>query len=49
MSAFNCRANVSGIFAGFEAVSWHSSFYGKQYSGMAFIIGVNEELLQIWY
>lgn len=30
MSDFNCRANVSGICAGFEAVSWHSSFYLKR-------------------
>jgi len=30
MSAFNCTANISGLCAGFRAVSWHSSFYWKQ-------------------
>ena len=30
MSAFNCRANVRGMCANFESVSWHPSLYLKQ-------------------
>lgn len=29
MSAFNCRANVSGMCANFEPVPWYPSFYLK--------------------
>jgi hypothetical protein len=30
MPAFNCRANVSGMCANFESVSWYPSLYLKQ-------------------